>query len=189
MKKAIFIILLALNITPAHANEGGWVKVDASGNQIGQVIVCTPSVCGDSSSTYAKMTLKEGERYVLQSKPDDKGNVSGINTTPEITLKVEVATNQWTVTKVNTVIPTVAKDENDNNPQPITTAKIKTTIVETFNPVTDQPVTVVSKKAVIETPEVPSDETNLVDWWSGLVLDYAALTQWFQNFFAGWLMP
>jgi hypothetical protein len=189
MKKAIFIILLAINITPAHANEGGWVKVDASGNQIGQVIVCTPSVCGDGTSTFAKMTLKEGESYVLQSNADNKGNVAGMNTTPEITLKVEVATNQWTVTKVNTVIPTVSTSENDPNPEPITTAKIKTTVVETFNPVTDQPLTVVSKKAVIETPVVPNEEINLVDWWSGLVLDYAALTEWFVKFYEGWLMP
>jgi len=80
MKKALIIFLLLLNITPAYADQGGWVKVDASGTIISGTIVCTPDVCGDVNSPYAKATLLPGERYVQITKADPvTNNVAGPN--------------------------------------------------------------------------------------------------------------
>lgn len=79
MKKLIFIILLALNITPAYADEGGWVKVNAEGKVISGTSVCTPDVCGNVNSEYSKLTLAPGEHYVQITKADSTGNVVGPN--------------------------------------------------------------------------------------------------------------
>ena len=199
MKKAILIFLLLANITPAYAEDvAGYVKIDAQGNQIGQVIVCTPSVCGDSNSVFSKMTLQPGESYAIQSKADTNGNVAGINPTPETQLKVDVATNQFTVVRTAEITPVVKKVEvapvasTTTEPvepkvtyTPVTTLKVKTTTVETFNPITEQPVTVVEKKVVIE----PVINEPVDTWWDLWFIDLAALEEWFKNFFAGWLLP
>jgi hypothetical protein len=202
MKKAILIFLLLGNITPAYAEDvAGWVKVDSSGNQIGQVIVCTPSVCGDSNSAYSKMTLQPGEQYVIQSKADSKGNVAGINPTPETQLKVDVTTNQFTIVRTQEITPVVKKETVAIAPveqtqptqpteptvtyEPVTTMKVKTTTVETFNPITEQPVTVVEKKVVIE----PVIDEPVDNWWDQWFIDLAALEEWFKNFFMWWLLP
>jgi hypothetical protein len=199
MKKAILIFLLLANITPAYAEEvAGWVKVDSSGNQIGQVIVCTPSVCGDSNSAYSKMTLQPGEQYVIQSKADSKGNVAGINPTPDTQLKVDVATNQFTIVRTQEITPVVKKETVAVAPveqtqpteptvtyEPVTTIKVKTTTVETFNPITEQPVTVVEKKVVIE----PVIDEPVDNWWDQWFIDLAALELWFKTFFESWLLP
>ena len=81
MKKAILIFLLAINITPAYADEmGGWVKVDAKGTIISGTMVCTPVVCGDSNSLFSQLTLLAGKRYVQITKADPvTGNVAGPN--------------------------------------------------------------------------------------------------------------
>jgi hypothetical protein len=200
MKKAILIFLLLGNITPAYAEDvAGYVKVDSSGNQIGQVIVCTPSVCGDNNSVYSKMTLLPGEQYVIQSKADSKGNVAGINPTPETQLKVDVATNQFTIVRTQEITPIVKKETVAVAPveqtqptqptqptvtyEPVTTMKVKTTTVETFNPITEQPVTVVAKKVVIE----PVIDEPVDQWWEQWFVDLAALEDWFKNFFEGWV--
>jgi hypothetical protein len=199
MKKAILIFLLLANITPAYAEEvAGWVKVDSSGNQIGQVIVCTPSVCGDSNSAYSKMTLQPGEQYVIQSKADSKGNVAGINPTPETQLKVDVVSNQFTIVRTQEITPVVKKETVAVAPveqtqpteptvtyEPVTTMKVKTTTVETFNPITEQPVTVVEKKVVIE----PVIDEPVDNWWDQWFIDLAALELWFKTFFESWLLP
>jgi hypothetical protein len=199
MKKAILIFLLLGNITPAYAEDvAGWVKVDSSGNQIGQVIVCTPSVCGDNNSTYSKMTLLPGEQYVIQSKADSKGNVAGINSTPETQLKVDVKTNEFTMVTTQQITPVVKKEivptvqaqpTEETQPtviyEPVTTMTVKTTTVATFNPITEKPVTVVEKKAVIE----PAINEPIDTWWDLWFIDLAALEEWFKNFFAGWLLP
>lgn len=104
MKKAILIFALLINITPAHADQGGWVMVDASGKVISGTIVCTPDVCGDPNSPYAKATLQPGQRYVQITKKDVTGNVAGPNvvaqTAPNQTVsaKVDPVTNVATVT-------------------------------------------------------------------------------------------
>jgi hypothetical protein len=79
MKKAILIFLLLGNITPAYADEGGWVKVSTDGKVISGTSVCTPDVCGDGNSEFAKLTLLPGERYVQITKADSTGNVVGPN--------------------------------------------------------------------------------------------------------------
>ncbi len=202
MKKAILIFLLLGNISPAYAEDvAGWVKVDSSGNQIGQVIVCTPSVCGDSNSLYSKMTLQPGEQYVIQSKADSKGNVAGINPTPDTQLKVDVATNQFTIVRTQEITPVVKKETVAVAPveqtqptqpteptvtyEPVTTMKVKTTTVETFNPITEQPVTLVEKKVVIE----PVIDEPVDNWWDQWFIDLAVLEEWFKNFFMWWLLP
>jgi hypothetical protein len=202
MKKAILIFLLLANITPAYAEDvAGYVKVDSSGNQIGQVIVCTPSVCGDNNSVFAKMTLQPGERYVIQSKADNNGNVAGINPTPDTQLKVNVDTNQFTVVRTAEITPVVKKETVAIAPveqtqptqpteptvtyEPVTTMKVKTTTVETFNPITEQPVTVVEKKVVIE----PVIDEPVDNWWDQWFIDLAALEIWFKTFFESWLLP
>lgn len=99
MKKIITVIALTLiGITNASADEqGGWVKIDANGNTIGGVIVCTPDVCGDKNSTYSQLTLKEGESYVLQTNKMPSGNVVGVTSDNYQKVSVDVKTNDWTV--------------------------------------------------------------------------------------------
>jgi hypothetical protein len=148
MKKAILIFLLLGNITPAHADQGGWVMVDASGKVISGTIVCTPDVCGDPNSPYAKATLQLGQRYVQITKADQTGNVAGPNvvaqTAPNQTVsaKVNPVTNVATVT-TTTVEPlaprvTVIKETETTyaveQPAPVTT--VKTPVIEIVEPET-----------------------------------------------------
>jgi hypothetical protein len=89
MKKVIAVVAaLAWLITPANADV--YVKVDASGNALGGGIICEPSVCGNSESSLSKATLKDGERYVLQSTGD-----SGSSADSKTNYNTE--TNVWTV--------------------------------------------------------------------------------------------
>ena len=101
MKKALAILITALLLNPtnAHAEDrGAWVKVDASGNAIGQAIVCTQSVCGDSNSLYNKLTLGTNERYVLQAPATPDGNVAGVGAGQGPTsVKIDLETKIWTV--------------------------------------------------------------------------------------------
>ena len=148
MKKAILIFLLLGNITPAHADQGGWVMVDANNKVISGTIVCTPDVCGDPNSPYAKATLQPGQRYVQITKADQTGNVAGPNvvaqTAPNQTVsaKVNPVTNVATVT-TTTVEPlaprvTVIKETETTyaveQPAPVTT--VKTPVIEIVEPET-----------------------------------------------------
>jgi hypothetical protein len=87
--------------------QGAWVKVDASGNATGQAIVCSSDVCGNNNSPYAKATLSAGEQYVLQAVADPiTNNVAGIgNNNPNTQVQVNIPTQEWTITRTNTVIP------------------------------------------------------------------------------------
>lgn len=93
MKKVIAVVAaLAWTIAPANADV--YVKVDANGNAIGGAIACGADVCGDPNSVYSQMTLGAGERYVLQGLGD-----TGIgNNNSDTQVKVDVATQTWTVT-------------------------------------------------------------------------------------------
>ena len=153
MKKAILIFLLLGNITPAYADQGGWVMVDASGKVISGTIVCTPDVCGDVNSPYAKATLQPGQRYVQITKKDVTGNVAGPNVVAEtspnetVSAKVDPVTNVVTVT-TKTVKPLapgvqVTKETETTysveQPAPVTTIKapvinIKEPVVIKENP-------------------------------------------------------
>jgi len=160
MKKAILIFLLLGNITPAYADQGGWVMVDASGKVISGTIVCTPDVCGDANSPYAKATLLPGQRYVQILKADISGNVAGPNvvveTTPNysISAKVDPVTDIATVT-TKTVEPlaprvTVTKETETIYAvqQPLPVIKIKAPVIE------------------IEEPETIKEDPAFIDWFS-----------------------
>ena len=177
MKKAILIFLLAINITPAHADQGGWVMVDASGKVISGTIVCTPDVCGDVNSPYAKATLQPGQRYVQITKADQTGNVAGPNvvaqTAPNqsVSAKVDPVTNVATVT-TKTVEPlapgvSVTKETETTyavqQPAPVTT--VKAPVIE------------------IKEPEAVKEDPAFLDW---LDLIHQMFMDLFTNFTWAW---
>jgi hypothetical protein len=177
MKKAILIFLLLGNITPAHADQGGWVMVDAGGNVISGTIVCTPDVCGDPNSPYAKATLQPGQRYVQITKADQTGNVAGPNvvaqTAPNQTVsaKVDPVTNVATVT-TKTVEPLA--------PRVTVTKETETTYA------VEQPVPVTTVKApVIEVkePETIKEDPAFLNW---LDLIHQMFMDLFTNFTWAW---
>lgn len=141
MKRLIAILILALMAPlPAHAEErGAWVKVDASGNAIGQAIVCTAAVCGDPSSLYNKMTLNTGEQYVLQAPASPDGNVAGVGAGQGMTsVKVDWETKVWTTTSINIYTPLATLD--NPTPEPITTITTQEFTANQAPWVTRQPV-------------------------------------------------
>jgi hypothetical protein len=177
MKKAILIFLLLGNITPAHADQGGWVMVDANNKVISGTIVCTPDVCGDPNSPYAKATLQPGQRYVQITKADQTGNVAGPNvvaqTAPNQTIsaKVDPVTNVATVT-TTTVDPlaprvTVIKETETTyaveQPAPVTT--VKTPVIE------------------IKEPETIKEDPEFIEWLDLINQMFMAL---FANFSWTW---
>jgi len=124
-KKSLIIgIAIALFPTTASAEErGAWVKVDASGNAIGQAIVCTQSVCGDPTSLYNKMTLGTNERYILQAPASADGNVAGVGAGQGAkSVKVDLETKVWTVVNESTYV------------SPKTQETITTTTTQQFTP-------------------------------------------------------
>lgn len=177
MKKAILIFLLAINITPAHADQGGWVMVDASGKIISGTIVCTPDVCGDVNSPYAKATLQPGQRYVQITKADSTGNVAGPN------VVAQTAPNQTVSTKVDPV----------TNVATITTKTVErlapgaNTVRETSTTYSlDQPAPVTTVKApVVEIaqPEVIKEDPAFLEW---LDLVHQMFLDLFTNFTWAW---
>jgi hypothetical protein len=137
VKKLIIILLAFANITPAVADQGGWVKVNANNQVVSGTIVCTPDVCGDANSPYSKGTLSAGERYVQVTKADTTGNVAGPNvvapTAPnEVVIgTIDPATQAMTITRTveEPFAPgvTVVRESNTkfsvNEPAIITTYK------------------------------------------------------------------
>jgi hypothetical protein len=171
---------LLLSVAQAEANDqGAWVKVDASGNATGGAIVCTPDVCGDSNSPYAKATLAPGERYVLQFKADPvTNNVAGIgNNNPGVAVKVDIATNNWTVAHTHQV-------ESPAHPTTNETVKVKTTTVQTFNPIT-QPTPVVETTKLIEreVPVVIEPEIDWQTWWENWLIEWSFFGDWLNSLF------
>lgn len=170
---AAFIIA---GTAPAQANdEGAWVKVDAHGNAVGQAIVCTTDVCGNSASEYAKATLGMGERYVLQFKADPiTNNSAGLgNNNPGVQVKVDLPTNTWTV--ASTLI-----SESPKSPVTNESIKIVTKTVETFNPFT-QPNPVVEKINTVEreiTADWDDPDFDWETWWSNWLLDWEFFMDW-----------
>lgn len=141
MKRLIAILILALMAPlPAQANDqGAWVKVDANGNAIGQAIVCTAAVCGDTSSLFNKMTLNAGEQYVLQAPASIDGNVAGVGAGQGMTsVKVDLETKVWTTTSINTYTPPATLD--NPTPKPITTITTQEFTANQAPWVTRQPV-------------------------------------------------
>lgn len=162
--RLLAVTLLAItSFAPAHAEDSdAYMKVDANGNAIGGAIVCTASVCGDPNSGYSKATLGAGERYVLQFKGDRvTGNVAGIPATdPNVQLKVNTQTNEWTKT---TTVPLPEPTTVTINNAPVTVVAVQTR--ETWNPTTPQPTSTPEPVAVptptpTPTPTVPTSFSN-----------------------------
>ena len=106
MKRLIIILLALTNITPAVADQGGWVKVNADNQVISGTMVCTPDVCGDPNSTYSQITLSAGERYVQIASADTTGNVAGPNVVAPTTANEVVVGRIDPLTGVMTVTTT-----------------------------------------------------------------------------------
>lgn len=125
----VFGLFIAL-ITVANAKaEEVWVKVDANGNAIGGAIMCDASTCG-AGSQFSQLTLQAGEQYVLQAT----GHAGIGNNNPNTQVKVDLATNDWTVTRQIEVKPVEPVVIND---QKVISYTIETK--ETFNPITNPP--------------------------------------------------
>jgi hypothetical protein len=158
MKKAILIFLLLGNITPAHADQGGWVMVDAGGKVISGTIVCTPDVCGDVNSPYAKATLQPGQRYVQITKTDETGNVAGPNVMAETAPNQKVSAKVDPVTDVATVTTTTAQPLA---PRVTVIKKTETTYsVEQAAPVT----TIKAPVIEVQEPETIKEDPEFLNW-------------------------
>lgn len=162
MKRVIIGLVIAL-ASAQSASADVYVKVDAQGNAIGGAIVCDAATCG-AGSQYSRLTLGPGESYVLQGTGS-----SGIgNNNPDTTVKVDLQTNDWTVTRSTTVtLPEPIKLSDKE----ITAVTTQTT--EKFNPV--QPVT---PTPVIKDPvKIPTSDTATVTTGSATtVIDNATET-------------
>jgi hypothetical protein len=165
MKKAILIFILLGNITPAYADQGGWVKVDASGNVISGTIVCSPDVCGDVNSPYARATLQPGQRYVQITRADTTGNVTGPN------VVAQTATNQTVSARVNpendemTVTTTIVEPLAPR----VTVIKETETIYDLKKP---EPVTVIKEPVIeIQEPETIKEDLSFI-YWLALIQDF-----------------
>jgi hypothetical protein len=158
MKKAFILgVTLILGVTPSYADV--YVKVDAQGNAIGGAIVCDSATCG-AGSVYSQLTLQEGERYVLQGL-----GTTGIgNNNPNTELKVNIETNDWTVTRTQTVL--LPEPISVNNQEIIS---YQTQTIEQFNPkgevvnpIVRSPILVISDTAtaISDTSTVLSDTST-----------------------------
>jgi hypothetical protein len=159
MKKKIAISALiallayaALSIFATDARADVYVKVDASGNAIGGAIMCDAGTCG-AGSEYSRLTLQPGERYVLQGT----GHAGIGNNNPNTEVKVDLQTNEWTVTREVVVVPVEPVVINN---QPVLSYTTQT--VEKFTPATSPgndrpaPVLVVNPTPVV----IPTDSTT-----------------------------
>lgn len=158
--KLLAVVLLTIGyLAPASADDA-WIKVDANGNAIGGAIVCSQSVCGDPNSVYSKLTLQPGERYVLQFKADpNTGNVAGIPATdPNVQLKVNTETNEWTKTTTQVLPEPTPVTINGNT---VTVSEVK--VVEKWNPTVTPEPTPEPTAEPEPTPEpTPISETSTV---------------------------
>lgn len=153
---------MLLGVAPANAEV--YVKVDSNGNAIGGAIMCDAGTCG-AGSQFSQLTLQEGERYVLQGI----GQAGIGNNNPNTQVKVDLQTNEWTVTRQIEIVPSEPLVINN---QPVLSYTTQT--VERFTPATspgnNQPVQVVTPPTTesntvvtppIETPTATSTATSL----------------------------
>ena len=158
MKKAILIFLLLGNITPAYADQGGWVMVDANNKVISGTIVCTPDVCGDPNSPYAKATLQPGQRYVQITKADQTGNVAGPNVVAQTAPNQTVSAKVDPVTEVVTVTTTVVEPLAPR----VTVVKETETTYAVEQPA---PITTIKAPVIeVKEPETIKEDPAFIDW-------------------------
>ena len=143
MKKKIIIgavLLTVISVAPAMADV--YVAVDASGNAVGQAIICDAQTCA-KGSLFSQMTLPAGAHYALQ------GVGIGYGTGAQSNNKVSVDENTgvWTV------------NQTDTNKDRLTGAVTQVDTVQTFTPtnptrvVVSQSVTPITPPTIV-TPNV-----------------------------------
>lgn len=135
------LIATGLTITPAYADV--YVPVDSNGNVVGQSIMCDALTCA-ADSLYTKLTLTEGQHYVLQGT----GQVGIGNNNPNTTVHINEETKVWTVTT-----PTTTTQYNNTIEHPIITAQ----------PISDTATVVDSMTATIETTTVIVNSTTVTN--------------------------
>jgi hypothetical protein len=196
MKKTLVAIALTvLSASNVYAEEqGAWVAVDSSGKVVSEVIVCTPSVCGDVNSPYAKGTLQEGQKYVLQTKADSNGNVAGIgNNTPNTAVKVDVVTNTFTVTSQQEISVTPSVVILRENIQTFNPLEPNNGLNEALNTQTSKStVNINANNSVTESSQYLKEneygelifdwELFFFDWFQDWEIDYNALWTYFGVF-------
>ena len=168
MKKAILIFLLAINITPAHADTYELRNADGS---VENRIECTVEICGNPNSLYSISTLKPGQMYV---RTDPNATFAKETHPYEIVIKK----NEDKTYQIHHVEPiqitedvrVLKKTERQLDPQ------FSSMPEKPNNPVTIATIEI-DKKVETKTPEV-IDELEL--WWANLLI---VLT----NLFAGWV--
>ena len=155
MKKIILAIVFSLVASNAYADV--YVKVDANGVAIGGPIMCDGLQCGNPESTYSKLTLQPGERYVLQGT----GQAGIGNNNPNTEVKVDLQTNVWTVTNTETqkVVQQFTPQTNPSNPQPAPKPEPVVTPQPSVDSVT---VTVDTKTATVDTKTVIVDTPTVI---------------------------
>ena len=169
MKNKILIMVLGLIFITPIAQADVYVKVDASGNAVGGAIVCDAGTCG-AGSQFSQLTLQPGEQYVLQGT----GQAGIGNNNPNTQVKVDIETNEWTVTRQVEVIPAEPIIINDQ-----TVISYTAQTVEKFTPATspgnDRPAPAVPNPVPVEPtpPPTPTDTTTIT---SGSVATATATT-------------
>jgi hypothetical protein len=185
MKRVIIALVIAL-ASAQTANADVYVKVDAQGNALSGPIMCDAATCS-AGSEYSRLTLGPGESYALQGT----GSSGTGNNTPGATVKVNLETNDWTITRSTTV----------NLPEPIKTGNTEITAITTqtterFNPVqpvsplpvavTPTPVETKTATTVIETATALSDTpivTSILDEELDLTWDWDKILAWIVAWF------
>jgi hypothetical protein len=124
---AVIIGFFFTLVLVANARADVYVKVDANGNAVGGAIMCDAGTCG-AGSQYSQLTLQAGEQYVLQAT----GHAGIGNNNPNTQVKVDIGTNDWTVTRQVEVKPVEPILIND---QKVISYTVETK--ETFNPITN----------------------------------------------------
>jgi hypothetical protein len=166
MKKIIITVVLALSITPAYADV--YVKVDAQGNAISGAIVCDASTCG-AGSEYSRLTLQEGEQYVLQGT----GSTGIGNNNPEKKVVVDIPTQVWTVTNTTTeqVENRFTPQENLLNNLPV---QLETTTV-----VTDTATAKIETATVLNNINFASPDwlSEFMTWFNNFIKQFYAILE------------
>jgi hypothetical protein len=172
MKRSLALVTVMLFMPSASADV--YVKVDANGNAIGGAIMCDAATCGEGSQ-YSKLTLNEGERYVLQGV----GVHHGIgNNNTDTGVKHDDRSNEWVITR------------NESTPAPIVErfTVLTLTPAPTLQETTQvKPITTETQTVSIETSTVLSDTATVI---SGDVFNWESFwvqfQKWFTEFIKVW---
>lgn len=201
MKRIVSALAFVLAFVASPATADVYVIVDSNNVVVSGAIVCDANVCGDPNSLYSRLTLKAGERYVLQGRTDANGNNSGIGAQPNQILVVKeeltkntfvaIAPSQTTVIVTPTVPEPTPTPIATPIPAPVPTPTSSIVLTESSTVTTDTAVVTVAETstavAVVETTTVTTTDTQesntpifdsvLFDWllrWEDLWADLLA---------------